>query len=128
MLEDYSACCGIESLINPVDMGVSLVNPLTPSANSYVDWCYFSDPNSDCNQNPGYGDPTPKEVNCLTPGPFLHETPQPSFEGDYPGFKLDPIHAGTYNVTEYLYNRDKLPAIDYDSDSGRDYYPACPQP
>ena len=126
--KDYSACCGIESLINPVDMGVSLVIPLPP--NSYVDWCYFSDSDSHCNENPNpppNSDPAPKEVQCLTNALNLFHTSQNiDFTGHYPGFKLDPLHAGTYNVTAYIYSRGKLPATDYDPNSGRDYYPACP--
>ena len=124
--KDYSECCGIESMINPDKMGITSVT------NSYVDWCFFSGSRSECNQNPGYGDPTPKEVNCLTHGFFTHNPPRPpsvDFGGDYPGFKLDPIHAGTYNVTAYVYNRDKCPTTGVPPVPPSpcvDYYPVCP--
>ena len=90
---NYSACCGLESLINPDTMGISAV-----SSNSYVDWCYF-DPSgsSECN------DPSPKGVKCITDGGFdsfdavnnvVHQS-----GGPYIGFKIDELHAGTYNLT-----------------------------
>ena len=122
-MEDYSECCGIESMINPDKMGITSVT------NSYVDWCFFSGSGSECNQNPGYGNPTPKEVNCLTLGSFTHNPPRHpvDFGGDYPEFRLDPIHTGTYNVTAYVYNRDKCPTTGVPPVSTCvDYYPACP--
>ena len=119
-MEDYSACCGIESLINPVEMGITSVT------NSYVDWCFFSGSGSECNDNVNnFGDPSPKPIKCLTLGRILSIGGDTPSDGLYDSFRLDELHAGTYNVTAYVESPLTLPAVDA-SQPGRDYYPACP--
>ena len=63
----YSDCCGIESLINPLEMYTSL-----PSlgARSYADWCYFRNypGGPDLCSVPAVGSPDLRSVGCITAG------------------------------------------------------------
>ena len=98
---NYSACCGLESLINPDTMHLA-TDPNHPARkdNSYVDWCYFSASGSYCNSNPlSPGDPLPKKVKCITQGGFNSADGYPQTEGPYLDFKIDELHAQTYNLT-----------------------------
>ena len=90
--EDYSACCGIESLINPNKMGL----PSDP-ARSHADWCYFRTGTA-C-VIPDGGLPDPRPIGCIT------DTGQ----GSFLGFALEPAHSETYNVTPYVYGSVKCP-------------------
>ena len=131
---DYSACCGIESLIRPDVMGIT-----SDSGKSYVDWCYFSSTSSECNQrynpNPGVSTTTtpstPKNIKCLTSGSILARRDADSLPGSltlsdtswkYTGFRLDENHVETYNVTRYIEDSKKLNEVVGDSTS----YLPCP--
>ena len=118
---NYSACCGLESLINPRTMGLAAADP-----NSYVDWCYFSSRSSRCNN------PSPNIVKCITTGGFTSHGGSPN-DQDFPrtaiydDFKIDELHAQTYNLT---YKDDLGQQIVYHqspSATAAEYGP-CPTP
>ena len=109
-------------MINPVKMDITSVT------NSYVDWCFFSGSDSECNDNVNnFGDPSPKPIKCLTSGRIRSIGGDTSSDGLYDSFRLDELHAGTYNVTAYVESPLKLPVYDVNQPD-RDSYPACPQP
>ena len=132
--KDYSACCGIESLINPAKMAISSAPSLNAYVdNSYVDWCFFSAEGSHCNKNPNSPTmPPPERVKCLT----LHQifgrpdidspTDPPSTidsKGTHEGFRLGELQAGTYNVTAYVEDKHKVNIASLPNG-----FPNCPLP
>lgn len=78
---ENSTCCGMESLINPVELGIASKNYNI----TYVDYCFFN---------------TTKRESCGDPDYGLYNFTQLS--RDFPGFKLEIYHMGEYNISKYM--------------------------
>jgi hypothetical protein len=76
-----SSCCGMESLINPMELGI------TNTYLSYADYCFYGRPQVESCGYPGYA-----LFN------FTHLTSDTS-DGEFYGFKLELYHTNKYNLT-----------------------------
>ena len=136
--EDYSACCGLESLINPHLLEMNIPAGDVKNFNSYVDWCYFSLGTSECNN---YIDPDisptpppakPKILKCITTGGFT--SPKDGSDHDFPAtaiydnFKLDSLHVGTYNLSYINPVTGTTEKYNYDPEATAAEYGSCPTP
>jgi Tfp pilus assembly protein PilE len=77
-----SSCCGIESLINPVELGINSDSHL-----SYADYCYFGQPASDSCGYPSYVLYNFTHLTATAPGEKFY------------AFKLEVYHTNKYNLT-----------------------------
>ncbi|MBI2176425.1 hypothetical protein HYU40_03715 [Candidatus Woesearchaeota archaeon] len=85
--DERSPCCGVESLINPADMGT--VNGALEKP--YVDWCYYGRNNRCTTAQTG----AMWNVTCVTA----------AVDGEkFFKYAIDTFHATQYNITNYLYD------------------------